>query len=409
MIRFLNAFLILCLAAVAAAAAEPALFEIETLGGSPIRGPITRWTAQEVVIATKDGPITLRTDRLLSVRPLAPAPDPTPRAPCEAQLTDGSTIRMTDFVSDGKQATLILPAAQGESSRIALPRRSVSIVLFQELSLDFSKQWQGLLAEEFAGDLLVFRKGDSLDYVEGVIDSVTSDQVLFKTDGDTIRVNRGKVFGLVFHRQPAPAARKDQCVVFARDGSRYTAQAARLEPNALVIRSHAGFERTLLLTQIQRIDFSAGKIAYLSDLPFESVDWTPFFGFPDSANSLRLFGQPRRDESFGSRPLELEGKQYAKGLALRTRTEIVTRLSRKYQQFFTIAGLDSQLGAKGHVVLEIFGDDRSLLKVELHGEDPPQEIKLDVSGVKLLKIVADYGENLDISDFLNLCDAKVVK
>ena len=59
--------------------------------------------------------------------------------------------------------------------------------------------------------------------------------------------------------------------------------------------------------------------------------------------------------------------------------------------------------------LSIFGDDRPLLETEIAGDQPPQPIQLDIAGVKRLKIVVDYGQNLDTGDWLNLCDARIVK
>ena len=43
------------------------------------------------------------------------------------------------------------------------------------------------------------------------------------------------------------------------------------------------------------------------------------------------------------------------------------------------------------------------------GNDAPLPIEVDIAGVKRLKIVVDYGQNLDTGDWLNLCDARIVK
>jgi hypothetical protein len=49
------------------------------------------------------------------------------------------------------------------------------------------------------------------------------------------------------------------------------------------------------------------------------------------------------------------------------------------------------------------------LSADVKGTDPPRAIDVDVEGVKRLKIVVDYGKNLDTGDWLNLCDLRIVK
>jgi hypothetical protein len=100
---------------------------------------------------------------------------------------------------------------------------------------------------------------------------------------------------------------------------------------------------------------------------------------------------------------------YAKGLAIRSRTELVYRLPGGFRRLNAVAGIDPASSASGNVRLEIFGDDRLLLQTEVAGTDAPHDIDLDVEGIKRLRIVVDFGGNLDTGDWLNLCDARLVK
>ena len=49
------------------------------------------------------------------------------------------------------------------------------------------------------------------------------------------------------------------------------------------------------------------------------------------------------------------------------------------------------------------------LETEIEGNKPPQSIQLDITGVKRLKFLVDYGQNLDTGDWLNLCEARIAK
>src|SRR4029079_3706883 len=77
--------------------------------------------------------------------------------------------------------------------------------------------------------------------------------------------------------------------------------------------------------------------------------------------------------------------------------------------FIAIAGIDPATSAAGNMRLAIFGDDRALVETEVTGDQPPQPIHLDIANVKRIKIVVDYGQNLDTGDWLNLCDARIAK
>lgn len=74
-----------------------------------------------------------------------------------------------------------------------------------------------------------------------------------------------------------------------------------------------------------------------------------------------------------------------------------------------LAGIEPADAASGNVALTIFGDDRMLTESTIAGNCRPLPLELDVAGVKRLKIVVDYGQNLDTGDWLNLCNARIVK
>mgnify|MGYP003493769952 CR=1 FL=1 len=67
------------------------------------------------------------------------------------------------------------------------------------------------------------------------------------------------------------------------------------------------------------------------------------------------------------------------------------------------------MAPRGDVHVVIQGDGKTLLETDVKGSDNPQPVDLDVSGIRDLDILVDFGADLDISDHLDLCDAKVIK
>jgi hypothetical protein len=172
---------------------------------------------------------------------------------------------------------------------------------------------------------------------------------------------------------------------------------------------------------VEFADFSAGKIRYLSDIADSTTRWKPLIALPDGASQAAEYGQPRRDRSAYGGPLTLtlpgssspastgQLQIFSKGLALRSRTELIYRLPEGFGRFTAMAGIEPATSTTGNVQLTIYGDDRPLFEAAISGQQPPREIELDIAGVKRLKIVVDFGKNLDTGDWLNLCDARLVK
>jgi hypothetical protein len=121
------------------------------------------------------------------------------------------------------------------------------------------------------------------------------------------------------------------------------------------------------------------------------------------------FYAPRSDQNLASKPLQLDGKQYPKGLALHSRTEMVYRLPGRFSRLKAIAGIDDGVRPQGNVRLVVRGDDKVLLETTLTGADPPQPLDLDISGVRRLAILVDFGGEMDAADHLDLCNARIIK
>jgi len=408
-----NLLTILALAATASGDAT-----VMKLDGSTVAGRIQSWQDGRFVLQSDAGPIELAEAEVLSLQwsaASAPAGQPI------VELTDGTVLPLAEFQIDGENGILKLAAA--ELQTLSLPLRQVLAARLQPLTEAALAQWNEIRGLEAAGDVLVVlrRGGQSLDYLEGVIREVTASDVAFELDGETVRVPRGKVAGLIYFRTAPATEETPRCIVTGRDGLRVPAKLARLEGANLRLVSTGGIALTWLLVEVAAADFSAGKLVFLSDLEASTQNWQPLVTLPAGAEHAIRFGRPRRDQSAIGGPLTLafpddeqpDGighvESFAKGLAVRSRTELVFRLPRGYSRFLAIAGIEPATLATGSVELTIQGDDHVLWEAPIAGHDAPREIDLDVTDVRRLRIVVDYGDNLDTGDWLNLCNARLVK
>ncbi len=396
------------------------------LDGSSHRGVLQQLDSMGIVITTPDGKQNSAViDELLRVDFPGDGQSDTQEL-AKVWLKDGSCIPLVEFQLMEGRVELKLPSA----TTLSVPNnvlRSLRWYGQKRLSLnsirDVNQQWNEILASQHTADTVVLRKLNrqskqqqiTLDYVEAEIVKVTDKEVEFLFDGERVTLDRlSKIEGLIFY-QPSELQLPDSLIIVQGEhGLQIVAREIKfVTGDQIEILTLSGFRFELSLRDISRIDYSSGKIAFLSDLEPETSQVTPFVNTEISKILSHLVRQPRRDASFDGHSLSLsdgdEISKFTKGLAIHSRTKLVYRLRGAYHQFQAIVGMDPNRHGRGHVVLEISGDDRVLFREVVQGGREPVPLELDVSGVRRLQILVDYGEDGDVADHLHLCDARVSK
>ena len=371
--------------------------EVTTLKGEQHVGSLERLSGDDVVLKTPTGAVTIPAAELLALR--APSAATTPavgESAADVRLVDGTRLRATSFASNGTEATIAHP----QLGTLKLPMKVVQSVRFAAPDAKVDAAWSQLLDKTPKKDQVAVRKGDVLDHLDGVIGSLDESSVKFQLDGDEIPVKRDRVFGLIYARRENLSS-KAVAAVELSSGDRLAAKAVSFDGEAWKVKLASGADVSVPMPLVQTVDFSLGKIAYLSNLEPRDVKYTPFFDF---------VWEYRRDRSLDGKSLSLGNKVYAKGLALHSLTVLKYRLGGDYRRFQAVMGIDDDIRVAGNVDVVIKGDGRPLFKGAARVNQPPQPLDLDVSGVVELEITVDYGDDkLDIGDRLHLADAKVVK
>lgn len=336
------------------------------------------------------------------------------------RLVDGTLLVAAGYSSTGNQARVHM----ADGSDLQIETRHVRSVRFKQQDPRQRRQWDDILRAQFRGDLIAIRKDDRIDYLEGVLGNVDAKVVQFQLDDELIPVRRGKVEGIVyFHASldglPPPVVR-----VTDVDGSQLAVSQWSADERGVRLQLPAGVRLRRNFDQLRQIDFSSDKIVYLSDIEPAGVDWQPYLPQKSLMPALRQFYRPRRDRALAAGQLEGDdGKlqlwmgqrgrstavKFEKGLALHSRTSMTYQLPNEVNYFRALAGIDARVRRHGHVRLVITGDRRELYAEDIAGTQPPREIALNIAGVSVLKILVDFGENQDIGDHLNLCNARLIK
>ena len=235
----------------------------------------------------------------------------------------------------------------------------------------------------------------------GVLKSVVGRTVAFEFGGRdrTIALDSVRVIELarVAGDRAAPAGH-----LIGTDGSRVAFESLTFAGGSLSISAEGLEAKSVDLAAVAEVRFASGRCVHLADLTPAKVAQVGLFDV--------AFGF-RRDASTAGGPLSLDGVTYARGLGLHSRCELTYDLDAAYETFAATAGIDDAAGGRGNATLTVLGDGRELIRpVKLTGAGGPVHVRCDVTGVKRLTILVDFGDDkVDVGDHVDLAEARLVK
>jgi hypothetical protein len=160
-----------------------------------------------------------------------------------------------------------------------------------------------------------------------------------------------------------------------------------------------------------RLDYSKGKLTYLSDVDPDKVVYSSTEETPVPY---------RRDKNLDNRPLSLAnagdvqlpwGKgPCPKGLALHAYTSLEYDLGGDYREFSAWLGVDEGVGGSdGATRVVIQGDGKELYNEPVSPRDKPVHVTCNIKDVRRLRIIVSSADLLDLGRHVDLADAKVSK
>jgi hypothetical protein len=342
------------------------------------------------------------------------------------QLLDGSALLVSDIEATAEFVT----AGSAESKSLRIPRSAVRATRLQTLEEDWEPQWAAFLQRNNNKDLLIVAKrdGSGLDFLAGVVSAVGAEEVPFLLDGDEIPVPRARVFGIVFAKQdPKASVLNGSIRLSLTDGTQLMASKLSLTGETLNVDTSWGQSLDVSMDRLAAIDFSSGRIHFLSDLePLSEQyfgldppgrEWGPLFE-EDRATRTGMSRQWKMSrDSFpnsGRPPLTLRGKQYRKGLCIFPSARVEYALDGRYSSLQAVVGVDdevafNQLAGKPPSVVElrVESDGDEVFRKLVTAPEEPVELKLDLKGVTTLAIIVDFGDESSTCDYLDIANARL--
>jgi hypothetical protein len=379
--------------------------DVQTLSGKKLTGDIVSLDKQALTLKTADGEVRHPIKDVLLIT-LGTADQPLPAAYSDLELTDGSVLHCTKL--EFREKALEVTAAPDLS--LSVPYAAIASLCKDAHDPKNKLEFQQMAAKRGRFDIVAVRSEGRLNVLEGTLgNGVAPDGIEFTVNGSEQKATPrlAKIAGLVFVTKPDPNATPPVCKIMDAGRNALVAAAVDWNSSGLTISTVSGFKVSYPnAAQIVRLDFSQGKLTYLSDLDPSRAETTLS---TEDNDKFAQFVRYRRDKNLDNGPIRLDGTTHAKGLTLHAGSALVYELGGEYATLRAILGVDESVQTESRVEVVIEGNGRELFRAALSRRDPPKPLVLDVKGVQQLRIEVRSTALTELGGELSLADAKVSK
>jgi hypothetical protein len=389
------------------------------IDGTTVEGTWVRIDkTNNLALAAENGPIALPLDELLRITFHSEATIPTPqRTDEEKPETQGKVLRAVLDLADGGHLdarltdmhgeTIVIDSALGHDVAVKLER-----LAGMQLSHDPTYQaarrayLDALSRRRPAEDVLITLDVEDPRVLPGRIERLAEhpDEPKFIIDfmfgGRSRTVRFDRLFGIVLAAGVAegPAF---PATFEMRDGAVFSGRIMESGSATLIASTSLDTTASIKLDQLRSIRLRSDRVVYVSDLPITSER---------TEGILHRPWPVRKDRNVMGGPLSIAGRSFEKGIGCHSLTELRYKLEGHYESFAATIGIDDHVRPGGAVVFRVLGEGDVIWESgPVTGRDEPQDIVMDVTGVRELTLLVDYGEGLDLSDHANWGAARLIR
>lgn len=327
---------------------------VEVLSGAPVTArKLTSLDPAAVVAETASGPVRVPFDDVVEID-FSTEPDP-PRGhgalDLAADLWGGDTIHGAYRGGDAEGLDVESPVL----GRIRLPIEHLAGVRFL-LPLSQAADPPDLRSRT-EGDVAFLAGGDQFT---ATLESFGRESVRFVVPRkEPVDIPLARLAAVrLLEETSAPRALERGLRLALRDGSRVVGTEPRLAEGRIRMKSAAGLAVDCALADLVAAQVVSPAFTSLSDLEPSSVVVKPFWE-PVAGDPAVLYA-PRRDRSFGDRPLRSGGRLWLDGLGVFSGTTMTWDLGGRFREFRTSVGIDDGAGRLGAVVFRVIVDGKEL-------------------------------------------------
>lgn len=389
------AALALCALPLAAACAAVEV-EVTALDGRVVRGSLVS-VVPELVVRGEGGDAPFSWEELLALRPAAAASSAaasSPAAPWRLTLTDGSQFAAA--IQSAQPAGMHVRLATGED--VTADSSSIASLAAVHCDEDARRTLQDAQREPDRSEDIAVVRGDGQTLVlRGALRGFESQRIRFNWKDRELPIPWERLAGLLLART---GQQREAVLVRTAPGDLFAGTVVAGDDAGVTLRSTALGSLRIPWERIERIDSHAARVVYLSAAEPDNYEFEPL---------LERRWPLERDRALGGGPIRLGGRVYSRGIVMHSRSRAAYNLGGSFRNFAAVVGVADEVGRFGDAAVRVLGDGRVLWEAaNLRGGEPPVELALNVTGVKRLELVVDYGDALDLGDHVAWADARLV-
>jgi len=311
---------LLLLALLAAVPSLPAA-EVTLLKGGTLKGDLVSLDDKELVFSEGEKRVTKPILEVLKIdfkelgKPAAGVEH------ADVELVDGTLLHCAKWTI--KQRAVELTLVAGPTVKLRL--EYVANILAKAQEEAARKAWTKRVAEHRGNDVLVLAKEGNPQSLEGTLGDAdeAGEAIEFVLAGDSVTRNPklANVYGLIFKNLLDAKAPARQCKLLDTVQDLVMVHSVTASDKGMTVTTPAGAQIQFGADSLGRLDYSTGKLDYLSDLEPASLVTSSDVEDGDKAEQQHVY----KDMSLkgAKTPLSLGSVSYTKGLALRPYTEMV--------------------------------------------------------------------------------------
>ena len=376
----------------AAAAAENVT--VTDLAGNKIRGTISSWSDQRMVIATESAQEIAR-EKIRSV--LFERPN-------KKALTSGSLV----WLSNGDRIAARATSTKSEKLNVSwslfgdtnpIPLERVTAVLFEipENATERNRLFADIQTTPPGSDLVMLSNGDRTN---GNFQQLDSSFVSLEGTSGVLRLDRSRVRVIRMNPELTTSMKTPgrRTIVTLIDGSRITATAIDLNNETLKLNSIGLGAVTLSISSVVSCEFLGNRVVPIGDREPNKIEFTPYL-----SNAWTLV----RNANCLHGPLTLRGSEFATGVGMHSQMSATYELKGNEIAFQSVVGIDDAANGNGSVIFAVEVDgNRVWTSEEITGKSAAVTIpSIPLKGNKRIKLIVEFGQYADVADYANWCDA----
>jgi hypothetical protein len=368
---------------------------IELIDGSQFNGSIQSIDASGGVLG-EGVPLGLKVSEILSIQ-------------TDRQPQSGAESEITIHLVGGGKLMAGRPSMAGEKTRFQsdvgvseLPLQSIRAIVWSS-----SPGVQAAIKEPSAeNDKVIVQTDAGERTVEGVLEGIDAEQIQLNYQGESRKIGLSKIKAIVTADLGFKKPDGSMAAINLLDGSQIVGVVSELTDGILKITLAGDASVGLKTEAIENIAIASDRILFLSDAQPIDVQ----------EKSVFAIQRPwKRNRSVEDNPLRLgsdsAGKTsvFKKGLGTQAFCRLEFANTNEFDRFNAIVGIDAETGGRGDCQVVVRGDGIELWSQRVRATDDPHKVGVDITGIKKITLIVYPGEEFDLGDHVDWCDARFLK